>query len=301
MVIVRWLRPRLLLRKKPAVFATSVAMLATVVLWSVDTGTRVILAERSFFGVVRIDYDSVWNTHQLMHGPTFHGQQSLDNLMRHEPWGYYHRTGPLGQIFETFSSRRPLGEIGVLGLGAGTIAAYAMPGERMTFYEIDPAMERIARDPNCFTYLVDCRGQTDVILGDARLSLSKGPKRQFDLLIVDVFSSDSVPVHLLTREAFRLYLDRLNPRGILAIHISSRYLDLEPIVGSLADDAGLTARICHDTRETGAVGRVPSIWVALSQTSADLGAIAGDRRGSARSCRAKARFGRTIFQTSPAP
>ena len=176
------------------------------------------------------------------------------------------------------SRRRPLAEVGVLGLGVGTIAAYAEPGERFTFYEIDPAVERIARNPDYFTYLADCRGKTEVILGDARLSLEHGPQRQFDLLIVDVFSSDSVPVHLMTREALKIYFDRLNPRGLLAIHISSRYLDLEPILGNLAADAGRTARIWRDVDAVEVVGKFASVWVVMARSPDDLGPLAGDPR-----------------------
>ena len=117
------------------------------------------------------------------------------------------------RIFDAIEPRRPLAEVGVLGLGAGTIAAYAEPGERFTFYEIDPAVERIARNPDYFTYLADCRGKVEVILGDARLSLEREPERQFDLLIVDVYSSDSVPVHLTTREALKIYFDHLTTAG----------------------------------------------------------------------------------------
>ena len=131
--------------------------------------------------------------------------------------------------------------------------------------------------PDYFTYLADCRGKTEVILGDARLSLEHGPQRQFDLLIVDVFSSDSVPVHLMTREALKIYFDHLNPRGLLAIHISSRYLDLEPILGNLAADAGLTARIWRDVDAAGAVGRFGSVWVVMARSPDDLGPLAGDR------------------------
>ena len=108
-----------LLRRRPAVFAAAVAVLAAISLWSVETGTRLLDAERSFFGILRVEYDPVWNMRQLMHGTTSHGQQSLSENQRHEPQGYYHRTGPLGRIFEVFQRRRPLAEVGVLGLGVG--------------------------------------------------------------------------------------------------------------------------------------------------------------------------------------
>ncbi|MGO9114776.1 MAG: fused MFS/spermidine synthase [Thermoguttaceae bacterium] len=273
-----------LLRRRPVVFGTAVAALAAISLWSVETGTRLLDAERSFFGILRVEHDPVWNTHQLMHGTTNHGQQSLVESQRREPQGYYHRTGPLGRIFDVFKPRRPLAEVGVLGLGVGTIAAYAEPGERFTFYEIDPAVERIAKNTDFFTYLADCRGKVDVILGDARLSLEHGAERKFDLLIVDVFNSDSVPVHLMTRQALKIYFDRLNPRGLLAFHISSRYLDLEPFLSNLAEDAGLTARMWRDVDAAGAVGRFVSVWLVMARRPADLGPLAGDSRWQPLAC-----------------
>ena len=227
------------LRRRPLQFGLGVAALLAVSLCYPEQSGRVLHAERSFFGVLRVTDDPLWKrTRASCTARPCHGSQSLDQNERHEPWTYYSRTGPLGRIFQALQPRRPLAEIGVLGLGAGTIAAYGQPGERITFYEIDPAVERIARNPQYFTYLADCRAKVEVILGDARLSLVHGPPRKFDLLVVDVFSSDSVPIHLITREALKIYLERLADHGLLAIHISSRYLNLGPILGRLAKDAG---------------------------------------------------------------
>ena len=197
------------LRRRPLPFGLAVVVLAALSIWCAEPATRLLHVERSFFGVMRVEYDPVSNTNILVHGLTHHGQQSLEENRRREPLAYFHKQGPLGHVFRALESRRPLKEIGVLGLGAGTIAAYGQPGERMTFYEIDPAVERIAREPEYFSYLADCRAKLDVIMGDARLSLVNGPDRKFDLLIIDVFNSDSVPLHLITREAFAVYLKRL--------------------------------------------------------------------------------------------
>ena len=212
----------------------------------------------------------------LHHGSTTHGCQSLDPAQRHEPWTYYHRAGPLGQIFRALQPRRPLANIGVLGLGTGSIAAYGEPGEKITFYDIDPAVERIARNPDYFTYLADCRAKVEVILGDARISLVHGPARQFDLLAVDVFSSDTVPIHLIDREAIRIYFDRITKHGLLTIHISNRYLNLGPILGQLAEDAGLVARVCLDAYTEGGFARLPSVWVVMARRVEDLGPLAAD-------------------------
>jgi tetratricopeptide (TPR) repeat protein len=273
-----------LLRRRPAVFAAAVAALAAISLWSLETGTRLRYADRSFFGILRVEHDPVLNVNQLLNGTTIHGQQSLAASRRHEPQSYYHRTGPLGRIFEVLQSRRPLAEVGILGLGVGGIAAYAQPGERFTFYEIDPAVERIARNPDYFSFLTDCRGKVDVILGDARLSLKHGPQRNFDLLILDVFSSDAVPVHLITREAFEIYRKRLNPGGILVIHISSRYFNLEPVLGNLARAAGLTARLWRDNETEVQLGKFASAWVVMGEGPAALGALAADRRWQPLAC-----------------
>ena len=258
----------LFLRRQPLHFGLGMAALLALGSCYAEQGGRVLYAERSFFGVLRVREALFWkNAHEFYHGSTTHGSQSLDQYERHEPWAYYSRKGPLGQIFRALAPRRPLAEIGVLGLGTGAIAAYGQPGERITFYEIDPAVERIARNPQYFTYLADCRAKVEVILGDARLSLVHGPQRKFDLLVVNAFSSDSVPIHLTTREALRIYLDRLSDHGLLAMHISSRYLNLGPILGRLAKDAGLTARVCWDAGDRIGTRKLTSRWVVMAQAA----------------------------------
>ena len=265
----------LLLVRRPVVFGFAVAAVAAIGIWSVQSGLQVLDAQRSFFGILRVEYDSLTNTHELFHGTTSHGVQSLYADQRREPQRYFHRSGPLGEIFAALRPRRPFNEVGILGLGTGTIAAYAEPGERFTFYEIDPAVERIAWNPDYFTYLSDCQGKVDVVPGDARLSLENGPQRQFDLIVLDVFSSDAVPIHLMTREALELYRRQLGPHGVLAFHISSRYFDLEPVLGRLAADAGLTARIWRDTGTSAArpVGWNSSVWIVMAQHPDDLGPL----------------------------
>ncbi len=261
------------LRRHRTPFGLGVAALLATSFCYPEKQNHLLHTERSFFGVLRVVHDPQWNSHALMHGSTCHGSQGLNQQERHEPWAYYHRTGPLGQIFAALQPRRPLANIGVLGLGAGTIAAYGQPGERITFYEIDPAVERIARNPQYFTYLADCRAKVEVILGDARLSLIHGPPRKFDLLVLDAFSSDSVPVHLLTREALQIYLQRLADHGLLAIHISSRYLNLRPILGRLAKDARVAARVCADGAGP---KKFPSQWAVIAERAEDLAKFTAD-------------------------
>jgi hypothetical protein len=170
--------------------------------------------------------------------------------------------------------------IGVIGLGTGSLACYASPGQEWTFFEIDPAMERIARNPRLFSFLSDCPGEHEVVLGDARLSLENVPDGSFGVLVVDAFNSDSIPVHLLTREAIELYLSKLAPGGVVAVHISNRYLDLRPVLGNLSYDLGLTSlfRSNPQTLEQTVMGRSASDWVVIGRSLGDLGPLAADAR-----------------------
>ena len=173
---------------------------------------RLLHIERSFFGVVRVTHDAERNVHRLFHGSTLHGQQSLDPALRREPSTYFTRSGPIGQVFEAIGPRldQPGAQVAIVGLGAGTLASYARPGQNWTFYEIDPVVERIARDPRFFTYLRDCQAEVvDIVLGDARFRAARAPDHAYRLIVLDAFSSDAVPVHLLSREAIRLYRAKL--------------------------------------------------------------------------------------------
>jgi hypothetical protein len=227
---------------------------------------------RSFFGIHRIVEDPLHEYHLLKHGQTVHGAQSLDPARRAEPLAYYTRSGPLEDVWMAVPA--PLKQrVAVVGLGAGTMACYGLPGQKWTFYEIDPVVERIARDPRFFTYLTDCRANVEVVLGDARLSLQQAPDGQFDLLILDAYSSDTLPLHLITREALTLYLRKLTPNGVLVFHISTRHLDLEPVLANLAQDAGLFALNRNDSAvgaEAIAHYRLPSRWVVMTRHPASL-------------------------------
>jgi hypothetical protein len=235
-------------------------------------------SERTFFGVHRVAVDPSGAYHQLLHGGTIHGLQSLDPARRREPLGYFSASGPAGQILGSLAPRPA--RIGVVGLGNGTLAAYALRGESWTFFEIDAAVERIARDPRWFTYLVDSPGVVHVRLGDGRLSLAAAVDR-YDVLILDAYSSETIPLHLLSREALRVYRARLTPRGLLVFHISNRYFDLAPVVAGLAQDAGLEWRIrkeeVSDPDEIRR-GSIPSTWAVLTSDTAALGVLAADRR-----------------------
>lgn len=243
---------------------------------------RVVHQERSFFGVHRVTSDDGGRTHRLFHGTTLHGEQRFEPAREHAPLSYFERSGPLGQIFDEIPRNPRSLRVAVAGLGVGSIAAYARPGEMWAFYEIDPAVVRIALNPRYFTFIRDCRsGRPDLFIGDARLSLRDAPAHGYDLLILDVFSSDAIPVHLLTREALRIYRRTLSEEGMLVFHLSNRHFDLDPVVGALARDAGLVCRIRYDVHVSPAetrAGKQPSIWAVLAARQPALGALAADSR-----------------------
>jgi len=260
---------------------TGVALMLLASLIFGPSGGDVLHAERTFFGVMRVRRDDgAMRRHTLFHGNTLHGEQALDPARRHEPLSYYHHGGPIGQVMATLSDRLQAGQIGVVGLGAGSLAAYARPGQQWTFYEIDPAVERIAGSPEYFTYLSDCGESCRVVLGDARLSLARAPER-FDLLILDAFSSDAIPVHLMTREALQIYFDRLSPTGVVAFHISNRHLDLRPILGALAADMKLEAITQFDGRQDKQRGYLPSTWMVMARQRGALDQLKADPRWAA--------------------
>jgi SAM-dependent methyltransferase len=240
--------------------------------------------ERDFYGVLRVTHDDEHNVNRLFHGSTLHGQQSLDPRLRREPSTYFTRSGPIGQLFEAAQGRlrEPGARVAIVGLGAGTIASYAKPGQRWTFYELDPAVERIARDPRFFSYLADCpASKVEIVLGDARLKFREAADHAYSLIVLDAFSSDSLPVHLLAREAFAQYRAKLAPGGLIALNLSSRYLDLGAVVARQALDAGMTCRVRHDVAvsdDEKKDGKQPSIWGVMAESPADLGPLETDPR-----------------------
>jgi hypothetical protein len=265
-------------RRHPLRFTAALAALLVAGSMFQQGGEQVVYAERTFFGVYRVSLDASRGMYSLWNGTTLHGVQAHDPVRRHEPLAYYHRTGPFGQMMAAAPPGRGA-RVAVVGLGVGTLAAYAQPGQRWTFYEIDPAAERIARTSSHFTYLEDCGSGCDVVLGDARVSLAAAPMAVYDLIVLDAFSSDSIPVHLMTREALSIYLARLAPQGRIAFHISSRHLALSPVLAGLSGSLHLTG-IENLDRSTGAnpEGKMDSHWVVLARRADDLGALGTDSR-----------------------
>jgi len=235
------------------------------------------LTVRDFFGVYRVRDSGGFRL--LVHGTTIHGIQELTPQGRRRPTSYYHPGGPFADVLLSVIPPRPGRRVGIVGLGTGGTAPYAGPGESWTYYEIDPEVERIARDTTWFTYLADTHSPPRIVLGDARLSLARDSAR-FDVLAIDAFSSDAPPVHLLTREAIRLYFDRLAPGGLLLLHVTNRYIQYAPVIAALAADAGLIARVRLDspTRAQRVQGAYPSDWAVLARRKEDLSWIVEDRR-----------------------
>ena len=234
--------------------------------------------DRSFFGVIRVERSEDGRLNEMIHGTTTHGAQLLDPAGRRTPLTYFHPTGPAGQIMSAVGEPR-LRRVAVIGLGTGSLGCYSRRGDRWTFFELDPTVERIARDPRLFTYLRDCEGRLDVVRGDARLSLRRARPGEFGLLVADAFSSDAIPAHLLTREAVRLYRGRLRRDGVLAFHVSNRFLDLEPVLGEVARSEGLACVSQNDLKRPRMPrGKRPSHWVAMAGSRGDLGALGADPR-----------------------
>jgi hypothetical protein len=268
---------------RPLRFALAAAavLLPTVIARGSD---GVLQQERSFFGVHRIKTDAALPMLDLAHGTTLHGAEFTEPAKWRTQTRYYYRGGPAGQFFDRLRAVRPEPQrVSVIGLGTGTLACYAVPGEAWTFFEIDPLVARIAYDTRYFHYLEQCGAATNVVLGDARLSLKADPAQRNDILILDAFSSDAIPMHLLTKEAVRLYLERLAPHGAMLLHISNRNLQLTPMLAALARDLNLAGRhqLFLPTPAQEAESAIGSEWVALARSEADLGFLDAEPRWSA--------------------
>jgi hypothetical protein len=231
---------------------------------------------RSFFGVNRVRLMEDGAVRVLQHGTTVHGVESTRPGTATTPLGYYNREGPFGRFFAAIAGRG-VSRVGVVGLGTGGLACYARPGQSWTFHEIDPAVENLARDGRFFHFLGACGNQPRIVLGDARLTLGEVPDHGYDLIVIDAFSSDSIPLHLLTREALALYQRKLAAGGIVLFHISNRYLDLAPVVAALAKDAGAPARhLLYLPSDPGTIERLGAEVIAVGQPGGNLDFLADD-------------------------
>ena len=230
----------------------------------------VILSARSFYGVLRVkehgEPGERWYLRRLMHGAILHGEQYQTGEMRKLPTTYYEEESGIGAALES-KEGAPI-KVGVIGLGTGTLAAYGRKGDVYRFYDIDPRVVQVARTQ--FTYLADSAARIEVVVGDARLELEREAPQGFDVLAVDAFSGDAIPVHLITREALALYLRHMKPGGIVAFHVSNRFLNLVPVVARLAREEGAHAVLVTDEPAEDASGRARTDWVLVSRSAAAL-------------------------------
>ncbi len=262
------------LRREPPVYGVLglVALMVTIGggAWAI-TGfyESTILVTRNFYGVLRVQEvggDSSERRRQLVHGNIMHGKQYLQADLRTQPSSYYATKSGIGRLIESMHPRRDPIKVGVVGLGAGTIAAYGSKGDVYRFYEINPDVIEIAQRD--FSYLAESDASIELPLGDARLKLEREPPQQFDVLAIDAFSSDAIPVHLITREAVELYLTHMKPDGVIAFHVTNRHLDLVPVLEGIAHALELHALWISD-EGTDPIANLSS-WVLLAKNGARL-------------------------------
>lgn len=250
--------PVVALMRRPVPFAI-VTLAIGLFVGVIRPGIGTELQERTFFGSYNIvDGDG---RRTLSHGTTRHGSQLQDPAQRRRPLDYYDPAGPAGDIFAAVGGAPRLA---VVGLGTGALAGYGRDGQRMDFYEIDPEIIDIARDPKWFSYLSDCPCDVTTRGGDGRLALERAPDGAYNLILLDAFSSDAIPTHLMTREAIRTYARKLAPGGMIAFHVSNRVFDLDPMVASTAKASGLHAMSAEIGFRPSPEG-LPSSWVVLAR------------------------------------
>jgi hypothetical protein len=256
-----------LLVRRPVRYAMALTTLLICTTMFRHAQSPVIERDRNFFGVLRVVDDTDGPLRRLYHGTTIHGIQSRLAEKKCEPSSYYHREGPVAQVSALFAQSELPPRVGLIGLGAGAMLTYSKPEEIWTIYEIDPAVIRVAEDPRYFTYLRDCTpGKYQIELGDARLRLQSAADGHYGLIYIDAFSSDVIPMHLLSLEAVQLYQEKLVPGGIMAFHLSSRNFDLEPLVANLGKAVGLSCFVSTEgelEERALAEGGFESTWCIL--------------------------------------
>ncbi len=238
---------------------------------------QVLDQQRTFYGVLSVrqkqlldnDYQrTVLN--EFYSGSTDHGAQIISKGQQCNAIGYYYPGGPLGQLFESYDPVNEDWEIGIVGLGSGVLASYSKPGQKWSFYELNPAVIDIALNTQLFSFLDQCINGYKIKAGDARLVLNSERNQQYDLLVMDAFTSESIPTHLMTKEAIALYLENLKPNGLLVFHISNRHLDLRPVLASAAHDLGLTAIIQQYRPQIRSPLLHQTKWVVMAATPDSL-------------------------------
>jgi len=262
----------LLLLRWPWRFTGGVAALLTLAAFSPGLAGFPLLTHRTFFGVHRVMITSQGSAFELMHGNTQHGAQLRIPGAEKRPITYYYPNSPLADTFRLLNEAGRVRDVGVVGLGVGTMAAYSEPGQVFTFYEIDPSIVTVARDSGYFTFLRDAEGRIEYKVGDGRRLLERAEGTRHDLIILDAFSSDSIPVHLLTVEAFEAYFKRLADHGVLLVHTSNRHLSLVRVLSGNAGRLKLAIKLKYDTatKAEAAEWKNNSEWIVLARTAEDL-------------------------------
>lgn len=239
------------MEKRRWVFAISaLAVVFTSQFFFRNSTQDLLLLDRNYFGVMRAYDNHEHGVRLYMNGTTLHGAQPLDASQQLTPISYYSNEGPSGNVFDLLRSRHEPQNIAAVGLGIGSVACFTAPGRHFDFYEINPAVKDIAEDKELFTYLSDCGSPYEVILGDARLKMEQADDHEYDMVFLDAFSSDNIPIHLITKEAFALYFQKLKDDGFIVVHISNRFMDLRPLVNALADSNNATALFKNQTAPT---------------------------------------------------
>jgi hypothetical protein len=265
-----------LFRRRAIRFAIALAILVIAyhsVLPQFYGGSQFSYIARNFFGVKGVKVDVGTSSRRLLHGDTLHGIESFDPEFEGRPVSYYHETGPVGDVMKMLGQR---GEhtLGVVGLGTGSMAGWASPLRRITFFDIDPQVYDIAKTQ--FTFLAECAEHCNVVIGDGRLLIEKTRNAEFDLLMLDAFNSDSIPAHLVSREAIQMYLTKLKPNGLLMFHVSNRYMDVEGLISAVLTDAKLKALARHDD-ELQMPLKARSHWVIAGRDTEAFGSLAQDK------------------------
>lgn len=271
--------------RRPVRYAVAVTCLLLAGMSHGGFRGKTLWADRGFFGVLQVTRERAGRFQLLVSGRTMHGKQALTEGAEHVPLAYYHPTGPAGDVLgplPSTESKLPPRRVGVIGLGIGSLAAYARPGDEWTFFEINPAVVDVAWDH--FTFLKRAQGaaKIDVEVGDARLRLRQGPAARFDVLVLDAFSSDAVPVHLVTREALVVYRRALRPGGILLAHVSNNHVRLPPVLAALARESGLVAIGRNDdapAADEKLAGKDASEWVVLADSRAEIDLLLRGSKG----------------------
>jgi len=275
------------LKARPVAYALLTGAIIFLALGLHGMSSHTLYQERSFFGVLAVresiltdEQNKPEKYHELFHGTTKHGAQRLAANLAKIPLTYYSRPGPMGQLFKEFDTINQNWTIGIVGLGAGALACYAKYQQNWTLYEIDPLVVDIARKPEYFSYLKLCSQNTTMRIGDARLSLENEPDQKFDLLVMDAFSSDSVPTHLLTQEALMLYFKKLKPNGILAFHITNRHLLLKKVLSIHAEHMHFAALIQEFKPQQDLPLVVATDWVVMAKNPETLTPLGLSRLGN---------------------